>query len=101
MVVYCDRIYLGRILSRCVGTWLLGQGGRETQLSDSPATTPLSYLTENLASMSFSRAIIGAVKGPTVASSGKTDLSPDLTEIRERPGGVLSVWEVVTGEGEG
>ena len=85
MVVYCDRIYLGRILSRCVGTWLLGQGGRETQLSDSPATTPLSYLTENLASMSFSRAIIRAVKGPTVAVSSKTDLSPDLTEIRERP----------------
>ena len=44
---------------------------------------------------------IGAVKGPTVASSGKTDLSPDLTEIRERPGQVLSVWEVATGEGEG
>ena len=73
----------------------------ETQLSDSPATTPRSYLRENLASMSFSRAIIGAVKGPTVASSGKTDLSPDLTEIRERPGQVLSVWEVATGEGEG
>ena len=73
----------------------------ETQLSDSPATTPRSYLRENLASMSFSRAIIGAVKGPTVASSGKTDLSPDLTEIRERPGRVLSVWEVATGEGEG
>ena len=51
--------------------------------------------------MSFSRAIIGAVKGPTVASSGKTDLSQILTEIRERPGRVLSVWEVATGEGEG
>ena len=73
----------------------------ETQLSDSPATTPRSYLRENLASMSFSRAIIGAVKGPTVASSGKTDLSQILTEIRERPGRVLSVWEVATGEGEG
>ena len=51
--------------------------------------------------MSFSRAIIRAVKGPTVAVSSKTDLSPDLTEIRERPGQVLSVWEVATGEGEG
>ena len=69
----------------------------ERQLSDSPATTPLSYLQENLASMSFSRAIIRAVKGPTVAVSGKTDLSPDLTEIRERPdmrGSLVSVGGV-------
>ena len=83
---------MGRILSRCVPPRLLGQERRgETQLSDRPATTPLLYLTENLASMSFSRAIIRAVKGPTVASSGRTDLSPDLTEIRER---AERVWVV-------
>ena len=71
----------------------------ETQLSDCPATTPQPYLTENLASMSFSRAIIRAVKGPTVAGRGKTDLSRDLTEIRERRCGLWEVGEV--GEGEG
>ena len=81
-----------RILSRCVpilpSYWdRRGEERGERQLSDSPATTPLSYLQENLASMSFSRAIIRAVKGPTVAvSSSKRDLSADLTEIREVPG---------------
>ena len=89
-----------RILSRCGPTWLLGQERRDTTIRQSSYNS-LSYLRENLASMSFSRAIIGAVKGPTVASSGKTDLSQILTEIRERPGRVLSVWEVATGEGEG
>ena len=71
----------------------------ETGTGDCPATTPQSYLTENLASMSFSRAIIRAVKGPTVAGRGKTDLSRDLTEIRERRCGLWEVGEV--GEGEG
>ena len=70
-----------------------GEERGERQLSDSPATTPLSYLQENLASMSFSRAIIRAVKGPTVAGRGKTDLSPDLTELRERCPGSASVPE--------
>ena len=71
----------------------------ETQPSDRPATTPLSYLRENLASMSFSRAIIRAVKGPTVASRGKTDLSPDLTELRERGQRGCGLWEVDEAEG--
>ena len=89
---------MGRILSRCVPGRLLGQERRgETQLSDRPATTPLLYLTENLASMSFSRAIIRAVKGPTGATRSWTDLSSDLTEIRERERG--RVWERSVGEG--
>ena len=71
----------------------------ETQLSDRPATTPLLYLTENLASMSFSRAIIRAVKGPTGTTGSWTDLSSDLTEIREREREGGTVWERSVGEG--